>query len=468
MANHHITDSPNMARVKNVQRRHKPTKKPHTMAYKNSATTKKHVVNYKNSDTKHCNNKLVAEAAAALPKGSVVLLLDADDLGSAWAIAEKRSADKPLRILIPNNRTKKECTKMKRQRTRLQKEHPNINVDIRPETTADHAMLALGQEGTVVSLVYLDYCGTFAKYGGSGLHILATTGILPGPDAKHALVMFTFDRRNEHASSDRDDSTSAGTDALRRQIRELEGKGKYIDVEWAESNQYYSYWHKVGLGGSNMWCAYYYMRRGEAAPTPPSAPIIACERSGMTYTQIVDNKGAVFDVRLAGLFRNDELWHGFHDEVRHGQKRVRRRVVVDGKVSEVNIRIVASDTDAFEKEMNVMLDNHGKHVRDVYKPCEKAFLNALPKVTDPESMLGLLRTINPKVDSLAMKIPYDFEENTGELCNATVTAVYTETHARYAHQSNHLDLEPSVAFEFDDFTGTEELTFEQFKKYTSM
>jgi hypothetical protein len=365
---------------------------------------------------------------------------------------------------------------MRRQIKLLENTHPSVSVILRTDTTADKAMMDLSREGKVISAIYLDYCGTYAKYGASGLNILAKMGLLS--DQRDTLVLFTFDKRNERAISDRVDSSSPGTDALCSQVLKLENE-RFIDINWRKSKPYYGYSHPVGGGRSNMWCAKIIMRRGTTAPirlpalTTPSSPELkmAPERlkSSIAYNRLSHADGSEVDVRWTGSFRGNMLWRGFRDEVRVGENNVMRRLVFDGKESDVLFSIVEQDTAEFDDIMKEALDDQGTTVEDEYTKCEERFLEALPRVTTPDSMIERLQSFNPDVPSLDMHLPDDFEENKGDMRHAKVTAVYTAKHARRGNQrlSKHLDLDASVGFVFANTEDMEELTVDQFCYYST-
>ena len=439
--------------------------------------TSKRKVIYTNSATKDLNNNCLAREVAKLPDGSIIFVLDCDGLLTSWAIANSTNG-KSVTIVIANHRSLKECLKMRRQIKLLENTHPSVSVILRTDTTADQAMMDLSREGNVISAIYLDYCGTYAKYGASGLNILAKMGLLSRRDT---LVLFTFDKRNERAISDRADSSSPGADALRSQLLKHETEG-FIDINWRESDPNYSYSHLVGggkVGRSSMWCANLIMRRGTTAPiqphalTTPSSPELkmASERlkSSISYNRLSHADGSEVDVRWTGSFRGNMLWRGFRDEVRVGENNVMRRLVFDGKESDVLFPIVEQDTADFDEIMEEVLDDQGTTVEDEYTKCEECFLEALPRDTTPDSMLERLQSFNPDVTSLDMHLPDDFEENKGDIRHAKVTAVYTARHARRGNQrlSKHLDLDASVGFVFENTEGMEELTVEQFCDYST-
>lgn len=440
-------------------------------------TSKRKVV-YTNSATKDLNNNCLAREVAKLPDGSIIFVLDADGLLTSWAIANSTNG-KSVTIVSANHRSLKECQEMQGQCNLLMKRYPNVNMILLPNTTADQAMMDLSREGKVISAIYLDYCGTYAKYGASGLNILAKMGLLS--DQRDTRVLFTFDKRNERAISDRADSSSPGADALRSQLLKLETEG-FIDINWRDSDPNYSYSHLVGggkVGRSSMWCANLIMRRGTTAPiqphalTTPSSPELkmASERlkSSISYNRLSHADGSEVDVRWTGSFRGNMLWRGFRDEVRVGEEDVMRRLVFDGKESDVLFPIVEQDTPEFDDNMKEALDDQGTTVEDEYTKCEECFLEALPRDTTPDSMLERLQSFNPDVTSLDMHLPDDFEENKGDMRHAKVTAVYTEKHARRGNQrlSKHLDLDASVGFVFENTEGMEELTVDQFCYYST-
>ena len=144
-----------------------------------------------------------------------------------------------------------------------------------------------------------------------------------------------------------------------------------------------------------------------------------------------------------------------------------RRLVFDGMESNVLFPIVEPDTAEFNDIMKEELNDQGTIVENEYTKCEECFLEALPRVSTPDLMLDQLQSFNPHVTSLDMLLSDDFEKNEGHMRHEKVVAVYTKKQARRGNQrlSNHLDLDASVGFVFENTEDTEELTVEQFCSY---
>ena len=426
---------------------------------------------YAHSFTKDLNNFHLAQSLAKVPDDPTVtptvFVLDCNGLRTCWEIAkETASSKRKVSIVIANLRSEKQCLVMRRQIKLLHDKYPSVKVILRTNTTANQAMMDLSREGTVLSAVYLDFCGTYAKYGAPGFNILATMDLLP--KQRCARVICTFDKRNERAISYRPDSSSPGADTLREQLLHLQSQG-YIDVDWQKSNMNYSY----ASGWSNMWCANIFMRRGTASPIriaseSSAAPIHITPESSeynVVYKQVYHtDDGSKYDIRLVGAFNHGMLWRGFRDEVRVGDNKVARRLVFDGTVSDVVFDIVEHDTAEFDVIMKTRLnDSDEVTVEDLYHQCEVCFLYALPRLTTNDQMLTWLRHLNPHA-SLDLFLHEDFEGNKGPKRHAKVTAIYTQTQARCGHQrlSKYLDFEESVGFKFHGTDQMEELTLQQY------